>query len=330
MLTVTLYTREDCHLCNQVEDDLASLQEEHPHRLVRIDIEKEGLLQKYGAEIPVVEIGPYQIKAPFERKTLAMTLGAARDRAEHLESVEDDTYRQRKERGQKISLVDRFFYWFSKHYMIFFNLFVFLYVGLAFMAPVMQHAGLTAPARVTYAVYSKLCHQLAYRSWFLYGEQIAYPRETAGVTALTPYGEATGLDPDDLQAAREFIGNPQLGYKVAFCQRDVGIYSGLLLFGLVFAVFRHKIKPLSFWGLLLLGLAPIALDGVSQLVSQLFAQLPWNFIPYRESTPFLRTLTGLMFGASIAWFGYPVIEEGMVDTRKIMAVKLAALRKEGQ
>lgn len=326
MLTVTLYARQGCHLCDQVEEDLASLQDEFSHRLVIIDIEKEGLLKEYGTEIPVVEIGPYKIKAPMDRQKLAMTLGAARDRVKHLEAIGDKNYAQKKKRGQKISFVDSFFYWLSRHYMSVFNFLVFVYLGLAFLAPVMQHYDMTTAARINYAVYSKFCHQLAYRSWFLYGEQPAYPRETAAVAGLKTYGEVTGLDPSDLQAARDFIGTPELGYKVAFCQRDVAIYGGLLLFGLIFAIFKSRIKPLPWWGLILLGIVPIGLDGVSQLVGQLFTRLPWNFIPYRESTPLLRTITGFLFGVSIAWFGYPVVEESMKDTRKIMAVKFAALQ----
>jgi len=45
MLTVTLYTRDGCKLCQKVEDDLKSLQEEYPHRLILIDIEKENLTE---------------------------------------------------------------------------------------------------------------------------------------------------------------------------------------------------------------------------------------------------------------------------------------------
>ncbi len=323
MITVTLYSCPECRLCEQAEADLASLRGEFPHRLVVLDVEAdEGLLRKYGTAIPVAEIGPYRLEVPFDRQKLAMTLGAARDRATQLEAADDEVYRKKVKRGQKISSADRFFRWFSNHYMLAFNFFVLLYVGLAFVAPVMQHAGMIAPARITYAVYSRLCHQLAYRSWFLYGEQIAYPREAAGVEGLMTYEEATGRDSGDLFAAREFIGNEQLGYKVAFCQRDVAIYGAMLLFGLVFAAFKTKIKPLPVWAFVLLGLVPIGLDGFSQLISQLF---PWDLLPYRESTPFLRTLTGSLFGLSIAWFGYPLVEETMVETRKVIAVKFAAL-----
>ena len=68
MLTVTLYTRQDCHLCEQAKVDLESLQASFPHRLVEIDIDRDPALQKkYLVVIPVVVVGPYALKAPFDK-----------------------------------------------------------------------------------------------------------------------------------------------------------------------------------------------------------------------------------------------------------------------
>ena len=68
---------------------------------------------------------------------------------------------------------------------------------------------------------------------------------------------------------------------------------------------------------------PIGLDGVSQIVSQF--NLPWlsGLLPYRESTPFLRVLTGGLFGFGTAWFAFPNIEESMRETRQFYIKKLA-------
>jgi len=86
------------------------------------------------------------------------------------------------------------------------------------------------------------------------------------------------------------------------------------LFGLFFAISGKKIKPLPWFVWILLGLVPIGLDGMSQLVSQLeLSFLPWLNI--RESTPFLRVLTGFLFGWFTGWFGFPSIEE-VVPTNK--------------
>jgi len=324
VLTVTLYTRENCSLCQKVVRDLEKLQGEYPHRLVLIDIEKENLLAEFGTEIPVVEVGPYRLKAPFEPKTLRMTLGAARDRLDHLEKIDDEQHRKRLDRGSKVNAADRLFFWLSNHYIWVINAFVFLYLALAFLAPILQAQGSIRAANIFYAVYGRLCHQLSFRSWFLFGEQAAYPRAAAGVTGLLNYAEATGLNPWDLGEAREFVGNAVLGYKIALCQRDVAIYGSMLFFGLLYAFTGRRIEslPVAWW--LALGIAPIALDGMSQLISQ----LPLDFIPVRESTPFLRTLTGALFGFTTAWFGYPLVEETMAETRKVMAVKFASIQQK--
>ncbi|NLC13860.1 MAG: DUF2085 domain-containing protein [Chloroflexi bacterium] len=109
-------------------------------------------------------------------------------------------------------------------------------------------------------------------------------------------------------AASEFRGNEQLGYKTALCQRDLAIYASLLLFGLFFALTGRKLKPLPWLAWIILALGPMGLDGFSQLISQM--ELPTlSWFAMRESTPFLRVLTGVMFGWFTAWFGLPSIEE---------------------
>src|SRR5574338_778591 len=113
MLTVTLYTRKDCHLCEQAKADLVALQVQHPHRLIEIDIDRDPALQKkYLLEIPVVEVGPYALKAPFDRQKLMMTLGAAGDRRGQLEKLGRDDHAERVRRGQTISRSDRTMDWF--------------------------------------------------------------------------------------------------------------------------------------------------------------------------------------------------------------------------
>ncbi len=147
--------------------------------------------------------------------------------------------------------------------------------------------------------------------------------------AFLTFNEATGLDEAGLLVARQFVGNEQVGYKTALCQRDVAIYGAMFIFGVLFAITGRKWKSLPIWAWILVGILPIALDGVSQLLSQWVAMPQLDFlapifgwIPYRESTPFLRTLTGFLFGFTTAWFGYPLIEEAMADTRRIMKTKM--------
>lgn len=328
VIEVRLYTRAACSLCEQVRSDLQSLQASVPHCLVEIDTDAHPDLQVlYGEYVPVVEVGPYRLRAPFERQELHMTLAAARDRLVHMRNVDAGTVERLSGPSGRWTRADSFSYWFSRHYMAFFNLFILLYVGLPFLAPALMLDGMTGPAQVVYRTYSVVCHQLSYRSFFLFGEQWFYPRAQAGLPAnIKTFAQVSGIQDgnqaEDLLVARDFIGNARIGYKVALCERDIAIYGAILLFGVVFVLTGRRIPALPWYLWLLIGLVPIGLDGFSQLLSQ----PPFNFFPYRESTPYLRVLTGGLFGLATAWFGYPMVEETMVETKKLMALKSLKLR----
>jgi uncharacterized membrane protein len=324
--------REDCHLCEQAKADLQSLQERYPHRLVEVDIDSDPALQRaYLVEIPVVEVGPYRLKAPFDRQKLTMTLGAASDRREQLQEIGGEAYAARVKRGQQISGADRVISWFSQHYLAVLNLIMLVYVGLPFLAPVLMESGVTPPARALYTLYSPLCHQFGFRSFYLFGEQAYYPLKEAGLDVVD-FETATGIsglsDPNNSSrlAARRYVGDETVGYKVALCERDVAIYAAILFFGLLFGLTGRRFPQLH-WSLwILLGLGPIGLDGFSQLFSQFNWQPLAAVLPYRESTPFLRVLTGFLFGFLTAWFAYPNIEESMQETRQFFVKKFAQVK----
>lgn len=333
MISVSLYSRKDCHLCEQVLADLASLQGEIPHQLAIIDIDENVKLYKqYGNVVPVVVVGPYRLQAPFTFEDLQITLKAAQLNITQDEAITEALVKGDIPIGSVWTKTDRFSYWMSCHYLAFFNVLIVLYLGLAFLAPVLQKVGAKAPANIIYKGYSFVCHQLAYRSWFLFGEQPVYPTGSAGLKSWKTYESLTGLDPDTttgLWDARSFRGNEQMGYKVALCERDIAIYSAILLFGLFFALLRGRfihIKPIPWYAWVLLGMVPIGFDGGSQLISQFFPQIH-KFIPYRESTPFLRSLTGALFGFFTAWFGYPYLEEAMSETRNYMERRFLQVKK---
>lgn len=223
-------------------------------------------------------------------------------------------------------IMDRFIYTLARRWLLLLNLLVALYVGLPMLAPVLMEAGLTRPARLIYTMYSPMCHQLASRSFFVFGEQIAYPRELAhsGLTPIEAYMPSipefagASTDPSNwatfILAARQFTGNEQMGYKMALCQRDISLYLGILFGGLFYGALRRRytIRPMPFILFLLIGLLPIALDGFSQLFSQFFVGSNIEFLtrlfPLRESSPLIRSLTGLIFGLSIVWVAYPRLD----------------------
>jgi uncharacterized membrane protein len=162
------------------------------------------------------------------------------------------------------------------------NLAVAVFVGLPFLAPVLLALGYDAPANAIYAAYAVVCHQWPFRSYFLFGPHAVY-----GAVAL---GALIGQD-----ATYSFVGSPELGYKVAFCERDVAIYLAVLLAGLAYGRWRGRLPSLGLAGYAVM-ILPMAVDGVTQVFG------------WRESTVELRTVTGALFGVASVWLIYPRVD----------------------
>lgn len=169
-----------------------------------------------------------------------------------------------------------------RHWLTAVNVIVAIFVGLPILAPILLALGYDRPANEIYAAYQLVCHQWAFRSFFLFGPALTYGPDTLG----------------DLVGHHEmyaFIGSPDLGYKVAFCERDLAIYLSVLLAGFAYGRWRMRLPELSIVGYGLL-IAPMALDGFTQLFG------------WRESSPELRVLTGALFGLASVWLIYPRID----------------------
>jgi uncharacterized membrane protein len=331
MIQVTLYTRTNCLLCEEVLNDLNELESEFPHEVKVVNIDHDlGLVKKYGDQIPVVLIDQLTLKAPISEFELRYALQTAFERRGFEsrgikkitvgEKIQHELEESGKDR-ENLSKPDRFSCFLSKHYLAIINILVILFLGLPVLAPVLMKIGWTTPAVYIYRFYSVTCHQLAFRSFFLFGSQYFYPREVAEIPGVKPYHEVTqlgeGNSPEEILIARNFIGDEIIGYKIALCQRDLAIYTGILAFNLVFALSRRKIKPLNWVIWILIGLVPVGIDGLSQLISQ----PPLSILPFRESTPFFRVLTGFLFGFTTAWFGIPHIHATMIDSLEQLEYK---------
>lgn len=194
--------------------------------------------------------------------------------------------------------------------------------ALPWLAPVAMYAGWTRVADAIYFVYGFLCHQLANRSFFLFGPKWMYSYEE-----ILPYWP----DANTWWGLRAFRGTPELGYKVAWSDRMVWLYGAIFVAGVVYALFRHRMRPLSARGLILL-LIPLALDGGTHMVSDIFgvgqgfrytngwlAWLTANALPesfYVGNAPgsfnfLMRLITGTLAGMAAVWFAYPRVDEAL-------------------
>jgi uncharacterized membrane protein len=181
------------------------------------------------------------------------------------------------------------------------NLMVALFVGLPFLAPILLALGQDGAATAIYAAYEVVCHQWAFRSYFLFGPHPEYGHGT--LSAL--------VGPD---AVYHFVGSPELGYKVAFCQRDVAIYLAVLTAGLAYGRYRDRLPTLGLAAYALL-ILPMAVDGLTQLFG------------WRESTVELRTLTGALFGVASVWLIYPRVDA--IFERDIGSIRATASTSAG-
>ena len=234
-----------------------------------------------------------------------------------------------------VIFLNRLILGFSKSWAAWIAGFMLLYSGLPFMAPIAMHFGWTPVADTIYTVYGPLCHQFAFRSWFLFGDELTYPRELAHLSGPTFESfasqdpsfsgiDVTTLNPALIQAAKNFRGNERMGWKVAFCERDVAIYGSIALCALLFIfVSRSKVKVpyLPLWAYVAFGILPMLADGGSQYLGNLQA-IGLDFGVARESSPLLRVLTGTLFGIANSWLAFPYLEVSMKETRELIEAKL--------
>jgi uncharacterized membrane protein len=218
----------------------------------------------------------------------------------------------------------RTLHWLSRNWLLVFSIGYGLYVGIPFLAPVFMRLGWEIPAKVVYTFYSFLCHQLPQRSFFLFGQETMYSLQEIHTNWVTTYL------PWEL---RQYIGSPSMGWKVAWSDRMVSMYTSILFFSWLWYPLRRKLKELPLWGFILMSL-PMAIDGVTHLISD-FAGIGQGF---RDTNAWLailsnnvfgadfyvgdalgsfnswmRLVTGTLFGFGIVWFGFPYINEVFAD-----------------
>jgi uncharacterized membrane protein len=173
----------------------------------------------------------------------------------------------------------------ARHWLALLLTSLFIFTALPFLAPVAMAAGWTQVGYGLYGFYSYFCHQLPQRSWFLFGPKLTYT-----MAELQRYEPANSA-----WAMRSFVGNAELGWKVAWSDRMVSFYFMVPVFGLVYALLRAvgvRVKPIS-WLVLAVLLAPIAVDGATHALNDVLAGM--TGAGFRDTNAWLALLTGNAF-----------------------------------
>jgi len=230
--------------------------------------------------------------------------------------------------------IDRLILGLARHWLLVVNVFLGLYIGLAVLAPVLMASGFAGPGRAIYRFFSFQCHQLPQRSYYLFSQ-------TGGIqTYALDQVVAWGADPSSPFTLRAFVGNPEIGFKMAIAHRLTAIHTAMFAGGLLWALVGRRLPRLSILGLVLLAL-PMALDGGSHMLSEI------TRLGFRESNAWaewltgslfsssfyigttvgslnwlLRTMTGTLFGLASIWFVFPYLAYGFGGIRQDLELKL--------
>ena len=231
-----------------------------------------------------------------------------------------------RQRALVISM-DRVISFGSRHWLLLLNLAFGIYAFTPWLAPVLMQTGHPRAAELIYLIYSTQCHQLPERSYFLFGQRASYSLAEI---------QAAWANTNNPAILRQFIGNPEMGWKVAWSDRMVSMYTAVFAAGLLYALVRRRLRaaPLSLFGFIGL-ILPMILDGGSHALSDVagigrgfrdsnawLAAFTGHAFPswfYSGDTlgsfnSSMRLLTGVLFGVACVWLAYPYLEQFANET----------------
>ncbi len=227
---------------------------------------------------------------------------------------------------------NRVVYWLCRHWLLVFSVVWGLYVGLPWLAPVFMALGWTPAASVIYGIYATQCHQLPERSYFLFGQQATYSLDQI---------QAAWVSTTNPLILRQFVGNAVMGWKVAWSDRMVSMYTSVLIFGWLWAALGRRRQPLSLWAFALLAL-PMFVDGATHMISDFagighgfrdtnawLAALTGSAFPASfyagdalgSFNSWMRLITGVLFGLGAAWLALPYVDWTMADSAAAIEAK---------
>lgn len=181
--------------------------------------------------------------------------------------------------------------------------FLLLFAFLPFLSPILFSFNPdSVVAQGIQNIYTLFCHQRPQSSLFLFGEQYFYSLEELKELKVVPKDSLVSV-------GAGYWGNEEIGYKVAYCIRDIGIYTALSLFGLFLTIYMNTKRRIVkvHWLLIVALMLPMALDGVFQFLAMYFefAWVPdWYLLSMGK-----KFFTGLLFGIGGALLVFPNLKD---------------------
>lgn len=238
-----------------------------------------------------------------------------------------------------IKSVDQIALFITQHWLGIFVVVYGTWVLLPFTAPVLMKIGATTPAQVVYFIYSFFCHQLPERSLFFFGPQTMYSLDQIGKVWST----------ESQLVLRQFIGTPEMGWKMAWSDRMISTYGGVWLGALVWAVLGKRVPRVTLAGWILLGILPLGLDGFTHFINDIVAGssgqgfrdtndwlrvITANLLPdsfyygnvLGSFNSWARWITGLLFGFTTVFAIFPIVREALRETVRDLQYQLQRIR----
>lgn len=299
-MRVIIYTKPDCHLCEDTLDLLDRLTPQYGLDVHEVNILGDtALYEEYHDKIPVVQVGDGRLgrlAAPITEPELRSYLDAVR-RILPPPSAGAPPKRE--------PLIDRMARSIGRHWLRIVLVAMGVFVGLAWLVPVFSALGWWDIANPIYTAYALTCHQLPERAGSIFGYQVAFCyRNTALYGGMLLFGGLYGLARD----------------------RNV-------------SWLRSLKSPIAWW-VFALFLLPMAIDGLTHMLglrdNMDTMNIDATFVSfYIGSQAFslnwwLRIITGLLAALGTVWFAFPRMERAVEESEALrLMYKQSVIRGRG-
>ena len=293
-MLVTVYSKPDCHLCEDVVRMLDRLAPQYNLDVRTTDITDDpALYEAFSVKIPVVVAGDGsmgRLVAPIGEKELRGYLDMVRSGGPR-ESLPVEEF-----------WVDRAARYIGKHWLRLVSVALALFVGLPFLAAIFASLGWWGLADPIYMAYAIQCHQLPERAPTFFGfESAQCIRCSALYGGMLLFGVVYGVARDRKVSWLRWLLRPAPWYVLV-----------LLLLPILFDGVSHMSG--------LRGEPRFDFDpgfGMFDVGAQAFSLNWW-----------LRVVTGLTAGLGVVWFAYPRMERVVKESNEMrVAYQMAATRK---